>query len=84
MPDLPTLTVTSAQATRMLAAYGARDATKTPTENYKAWLKEKIIEEVVAFERQQQQVTFRDQQIERDRQAIIALGGTDPTPPQNE
>ncbi|HWT39679.1 MAG TPA: hypothetical protein VN081_00135 [Dongiaceae bacterium] len=43
MPTLPTFTVTQAQADRLLAAYGSVD-------NYKAWLKEQIIEYVVEVE----------------------------------
>lgn len=43
MPTLPTLTVTDAQATRLLAAFGS-------VENYKAWLKEALIARVVEHE----------------------------------
>lgn len=43
MPDLPTLTVTTAQATRILATFGDAAA-------YRAWLKDQIIEKVLASE----------------------------------
>jgi len=43
MPDLPTFTVTSAQATRLLKVFGS------PAE-YKAWLREQINREVVSHE----------------------------------
>jgi hypothetical protein len=36
MPNLPTLTVTQAQADRLLAAFGS-------AANYKAWLRETVI-----------------------------------------
>lgn len=43
MPDLPTITVTAAQATRIQNTIG--DATA-----YRKWLKEKIIQEVLHAE----------------------------------
>ena len=43
MPDLPTFTVTSPQATRMLAAWGS-------VENYKLWLRRAIIQHVIDYE----------------------------------
>lgn len=43
MPDLPTITVTQVQADRMIAAYGSVD-------NYKAWLKDQIIQYVTMVE----------------------------------
>ncbi len=43
MPDLPTFTVTTAQATRLLAVFGS-------PAKYKAWLREQIKREVVAHE----------------------------------
>jgi hypothetical protein len=45
MPTLPTLTVTQAQADRLLAAFGTVD-------QYKAWLKEQLINYVVSHESQ--------------------------------
>lgn len=36
MPDLPTITVTQAQADRIIAAFGADQATAVPA--YKRWL----------------------------------------------
>lgn len=39
MPDLPTLTVTAPQATRLLAAFG--DAAE-----YKVWLRQTLVDEV--------------------------------------
>ena len=45
MPTLPTLTVTQAQADRLLAAFGSQAA-------YKQWLKDNIIAFVVEHEAQ--------------------------------
>lgn len=60
MPDLPTLTVTDAQANRMLAAYGS-------VANYKLWLREKIIEHVLNEEEKQLAQQFsEDIQNKRD------------------
>lgn len=74
MPTLPSLDVTSAQAQRMMAAFGALDATKTPQENYLAWLKHRIIDEVLDFERQQRLVQFRVGETTADSTARAALG----------
>lgn len=65
MPELPTLTVTNIQANRMLAAFGAIDTTKTPSENYRNWLKEQIIEYVLNYETMQ-----RDGQYLAEREAF--------------
>jgi len=43
MPDLPTLTVTAPQATRLLAAFGTTAA-------YRAWLKAAVRDEVLRRE----------------------------------
>ena len=43
MPNLPTFSVTDAQATRMLSAFGSTDA-------YIAWLKQSIIDFVIEKE----------------------------------
>jgi hypothetical protein len=43
MPDLPTLTVTTAQANRMLAAFGS-------AANYREWLRARIVDEVKRVE----------------------------------
>jgi uncharacterized NAD(P)/FAD-binding protein YdhS len=51
MPNLPTLFVTDAQATRMIAAFGS-------AENYKTWLKEQIIRYVTDYEIQQDDTTY--------------------------
>lgn len=45
MPELPTITVTDEQATRMLAAFGSAEA-------YREWLVEGIKDYVVTQERQ--------------------------------
>lgn len=45
MPTLPTLTVTQAQADRILAAFGDANA-------YKAWLKDRIVDFVATKEAQ--------------------------------
>jgi hypothetical protein len=44
MPDLPTLTVTDAQAKRLLAAFGG-------VPQYKAWLRQRLVEVVQQYER---------------------------------
>lgn len=43
MPTLPTLTVTQAQADRLLAAFGS-------VANYKEWLKQNLIQYVIDYE----------------------------------
>lgn len=62
MPQLPTLTVTDAQAARMLAAYGTVDA-------YKAWLIEQIIGHVLDHE----QKRMATEALEQQRTAMAAL-----------
>lgn len=62
MPDLPTLTVTQAQADRMLAAYGS-------VANYRQWLKEQIIEHVTIIE--MANLRAQHQQAERDIAAQV-------------
>lgn len=57
MPNLPTLTVTDAQADRMLAAWGTID-------HYKAWLQQQIIEFVIEAERRVANQEFMQQQNE--------------------
>lgn len=46
MPQLPTLTVTDAQAARITTAYGS-------TANYKTWLKKELIAFVFDYEARQ-------------------------------
>lgn len=46
MPQLPTLTVTDAQAARITAAYGS-------TANYKVWLRRQLIAFVFDYEARQ-------------------------------
>jgi len=55
MPTLPTLTVTQAQADRMLAAYGSQS-------EYTSWLKNAIIDFVIAKENQADSDAFYAQQ----------------------
>ena len=78
MPDLPTLTVTTEQANRMIAAFAPRDPDKTPQQNYKDWLKERIIEYVIQQERQAALVEFNETRQAADDAAFLALGGTPP------
>ena len=59
MPQLPTLTVTDAQAQRMLAAYGSVD-------NYLEWLRSQIIEFVVSQEFIAAQKSF-EQTVEQNK-----------------
>lgn len=67
MPLLPTHNVTDAQAQRMLGAYGSQEA-------YLAWLKEQIIEFVIAKESQRifEIERARYEQIEIEKQAALA------------
>lgn len=58
MPNLPTLTVTDEQATRLLAVFG--DAA-----GYKTWLKQRLRDHVLGVERQR---VFRESQEARDRE----------------
>jgi len=59
MPTLPTLTVTQAQADRMLAAYGVPGETQAQTiDRYKAWLTKQITDFVIAYEDSQDVAAF--------------------------
>lgn len=62
MPNLPTLTVTDAQASRITAAFGSVTA-------YKQWLKEKIIEHVLDFEDREFDSQYMEQRATRRAQA---------------
>lgn len=62
MPDLPTLTVTQAQADRMLAAYGS-------AAGYRQWLKTAIINYVTVTE--MANLRAQHQQAERDIEASV-------------
>jgi hypothetical protein len=53
MPNLPTFTVTDAQAARLLAAFGS-------TENYKAWLKQQLTAYVLDKETEAERATFQN------------------------
>jgi hypothetical protein len=71
MPDLPTITVTAAQATRMLAAFGS-------VANYKEWLRGRVVEEVQRFETRQ-----IDEQAHVDKRTRLAeIEGALPKPPE--
>lgn len=66
MPDLPTLTVTQAQADRMIAAWGTAAA-------YRQWLRSKIVEYVIDYETTQTDLAYKSQR-EADRaQARLEL-----------
>jgi hypothetical protein len=70
MPDLPTLTVTAAQAQTLLAAFGdsidpVTGQPLTPTVAYKRWLRDSLVQHVVAAK-----------QIELDRAARDANQAT--------
>jgi hypothetical protein len=78
MPDLPTLTVTTEQANRMIAAYAPRDPTKTAQQNYRDWLKERIIEYVIQHERQARLIAFHEEEEATEEQTVVDLGGTLP------
>lgn len=52
MPNLPTLTVTDAQATRLLAAWGSVAA-------YKEWLRQNIISYVLTVEGETENAALR-------------------------
>lgn len=67
MPDLPTLTVTSAQATRIQAAFGG-------AEEYRTWLRQAIRGYVTAKEEQNLRVRF-----DADVQAAVTSVNTDLT-----
>ncbi len=73
MPDLPTLTVTAPQATRLLAAFGTTAA-------YRAWLKTALLDEV-----QRREVRRLDEEANAAKVAALqsladALPAPDPTP----
>lgn len=67
MPTLPTLTVTDAQATRMIAAFGSAEA-------YRTWLKEQIIDYVVAKELEVKKVQKENELKTLDATARSELG----------
>lgn len=52
MPTLPTFEVTQAQADRLINAFGSVD-------NYKAWLKERLIEYVIESEARQEYLNWQ-------------------------
>ena len=60
MPTLPTLTVTDAQANRMIAAWGSTAA-------YKEWLKEQVIQYVIRREADAQAKTLANQQVSSEQ-----------------
>lgn len=60
MPDLPTLTVTAPQATRLLAAFGTTAA-------YRAWLKTALLDEV-----QRREVRRLDEDANTAKRAALA------------
>lgn len=66
MPTLPTITVTQAQADRMIAAFGS-------SAEYTKWLKENIVEFVLNKEAVDRQRTWMEQETakrEADRTAL--------------
>lgn len=67
MPDLPTLTVTQAQADRMLAVFGTVEA-------YREWLRESIINHVLAEEEQVRVEQFHAELVTRRNEGQHALG----------
>lgn len=70
MPTLPTLTVTQAQADRMLAAYGSVDA-------YKEWLRDRIVAHVLQVEAR----ALDEQANATKRQQLATLANSMPQPP---
>lgn len=73
MPDLPTLTVTTAQATRIQNAFpGATQAERV--EAYRAWLRQALKGYVTAAEEARLRVRF-----DSDVQAAVASANSDLT-----
>lgn len=63
MPTLPTLTVTDAQATRILDAFKARFGTTTTAETvaaYKKWLATQVRGTVLAYEAEKMDKAYND------------------------
>lgn len=73
MPTLPTLTLTDAQATRCLAAWGS-------TENYRTWLRGQVAGFVIAAERSQAATAYLEAEATRTTEVRTALGVPDSTP----
>lgn len=69
MPTLPTLTVTDAQANRMLAAWGS-------TGEYTNWLQDQIIEYVLRYEKRQRLANFDAQEKVAEQEARTSLLGS--------
>lgn len=81
MPTLPTLTVTQAQADRMIAAYGdPGDTTAQAVEKYKAWLTESIVDYVLRAEARD----LHEQHNAALRDALATLRDSLPAPPPEE
>lgn len=66
MPTLPTLTVTDAQAARLLAAFGSTDA-------YRAWLKKTLIDYVITYEERADYETWRQARVMKNEQMKTEL-----------
>jgi hypothetical protein len=75
MPDLPTLTVTDAQANRILLAFGGQvdeaGAALTPVQAYRRWLRESVRNHVLLVEGQK----LDQQHNEAKRTALERLRG---------
>lgn len=73
MPDLPTLTVTATQMTRITAAFpGATNAEKADA--YKAWLRQAIRDYVMLIDRRTLQTKFESDVAAVDSQVNTDLG----------
>lgn len=74
MPDLPTLTVTAAQAQVLLAAFGnsidpETGETLTPQQAYRRWLRDTLVQHVAAAKA----IELSSASQEADRTALAAF-----------
>lgn len=71
MPTLPTLTVTQAQADRLIAVFGSVDA-------YKIWLKQTLVEYVVRVEssKAMRDFTLAQEQTDSQKRAQLLDGAS--------
>ena len=75
MPELPTFTVTAAQAQRLLAVFGS-------AAEYKAWLRQQIKAKVIEHESAQAIDAYQAQRKQIDEEVSQIL--PEPTPPAEE
>lgn len=82
MPNMPTFAVTDAQAARLLGVFGS-------PEEFRAWYKQTVIEEVLRREADLRLGEYREQERQRRQEARVEYGiepvpVPPPVPPPND